>query len=101
MIGGHMSHYILQPLCLYIYTYIYTEYYISITNHHIIWRMLDNCAKGWQVTEFCHPGESLAKHQHKMMESIALSSVETFEPSVGMILVFYIFIHPFFSDDMG
>ena len=52
-------------LCLYIYTYIYThmctEYYISITNHHIIWRMLlDNCAKGWQVREFCHPGESLA-----------------------------------------
>ena len=91
----------IMSLYIYIYIYIYTEYYISITNHHIIWRMLDNCAKGWQVTEFCHPGESLAKHQHKMMESIALSSVETFEPSVGMILVFYIFIHPFFSDDMG
>ena len=73
-------------LYIYIYTHICTKYYTTITNHHIIWRMLDNCAKG-----------CLAKHQHKMMESIALSSFETMNHLCEWFLCFiYVSIPIFF-----
>ena len=95
---GHMSHYI-TIMCI-------TQYYTTTSNHHIKWRMLDNFAKGWQVKEFCHPGESLAKHQHKMTDSFfglenCLSSLRLLNHLCAWLVCF---IYPslrFFLDDMG